>query len=115
MKAIGTKIKELGGGAFKGGEDWMQIRKQIMDLGHELVIVGGSLKFGVYRTDFGWGKLKKTEMAHVHTPGVISLADSKDEEGGIEVGLALPRVQMNNFNVILEQYLDLSKSIVSLP
>ncbi|KAI4353845.1 hypothetical protein L6164_002768 [Bauhinia variegata] len=94
----------MDGGAFKGAEEWMQIRKQMMDLGHELMIVGGSPKFGVYRTDFGWGKLKKTEAVHVDTPGVISLAKSKDEEGGIEVSLALPRVQTNNFNVILKQY-----------
>ncbi|KAI4353822.1 hypothetical protein L6164_002747 [Bauhinia variegata] len=111
MKAIGTKIKELEGGAFKDAEEWMLISKQIRELGHQVMIVGASPKFGVYKTDFGWGKLRKTEVS-VEIPGNISLAESKDEEGGIEIGLTLPKVQMDNFNVILKQYLALNKSFV---
>ncbi|KAI4323761.1 hypothetical protein L6164_023342 [Bauhinia variegata] len=107
MKAIGSKIKELEDGALKGAEKWMLSGKEIMELAYHVVIVGASPYFGVYKTDFGLGKLKKTEVVHVGEQGVISLADSRDEEGGIEVGLALPKDQMDNFNVIFRQYLEL--------
>ncbi|KAI4353820.1 hypothetical protein L6164_002745 [Bauhinia variegata] len=91
IKAIGTKIKELEGGAFKGAEEWMLISKQIRELGHQVMIVCACRKFVVYKTDFGWGKLKKTEVG-VEIPGNISLVEGKDEEGGIEIVLTLPKV-----------------------
>ncbi|KOM43929.1 hypothetical protein LR48_Vigan05g153400 [Vigna angularis] len=44
---------------------------------------------------------KKCEAAHIESSGSISLSDCRDENGGIEVGMALDRTQMNKFRNIL--------------
>ncbi|KAI4353848.1 hypothetical protein L6164_002771 [Bauhinia variegata] len=106
LKAIGSKVRELEGGVLKSAEKWMMTSEEIKELGQQVMIVAASPKFGVYKTDFGFGKLKKTELVHVDRPGNISLSESRDEEGGVEVGLALPKLQMDNFNAIIKQYLE---------
>ncbi|KAI4323760.1 hypothetical protein L6164_023341 [Bauhinia variegata] len=106
-KAIGSKVRELEGGALKGAEKWMLLRKEVKELAHHVMVVAGSPNLGAYKTDFGFGKLTKTEVVHVEEVGIISLAESRAEEGGIEFGLALPKVQMDKFNVIFKQYLEL--------
>ncbi|KAJ7971834.1 Anthocyanin 5-aromatic acyltransferase [Quillaja saponaria] len=65
----------------------------------------GSPKLGVYETDFGWGKPKKSEVVHMNTTGSSALSDCKDGESGIEVSLVLDRTQMNNFNAYFEELL----------
>ncbi|MCI55201.1 coumaroyl-CoA:anthocyanidin 3-O-glucoside-6''-O-coumaroyltransferase 1-like, partial [Trifolium medium] len=49
-----------------------------------VLLVTGSPKFNVYETDFGFGKPVKVEM--VHSFKCMSIAESGDGEGGIEVG-----------------------------
>ncbi|XP_020573032.1 phenolic glucoside malonyltransferase 2-like [Phalaenopsis equestris] len=59
--------------------------------------VAGSPKLGVYETDFGWGKPVKVEITSIHETGAISLAESRGEEGGLEIGLVLPEEEMKKF------------------
>ena len=59
--------------------------------------VAGSPRFGVYSTDFGWGRPKRVEIASVEKTGAISMAESRDGSGGVEVGLALKKHQMDLF------------------
>jgi len=70
-----------------------------------MCVIASSPKFGSYQTEFGWGKPKKCELAHIESSTSISLFDCKDEKEGIEGGLALERIQMNNFTNILRQQL----------
>lgn len=70
-----------------------------------MTIIAGSPKLEAYKTDFGWGKPKRSEVAHVDNSGTISLSDCRDKQGRIEVGLALPKIQMNKFSSILEEHL----------
>jgi hypothetical protein len=72
-----------------------------------IVTVAGSPRFGVYETDFGWGRPKKSEVVHIDDTGVISLAECRDEDGAIEVGLALSRRNIGDFTAIWEQSLKL--------
>ena len=44
-------------------------------------------------TDFGWGRPKRIEEISIDTTRAISLTESRDLEGGIEVGLALPNLR----------------------
>ncbi|CAD6249135.1 unnamed protein product [Miscanthus lutarioriparius] len=64
-------------------------------------------KLGMYAgTDFGgvWGRPTKVEIAYVERTGALALAEScRDGHGDIEVGLALPRVEMEAFRTF---YLD---------
>jgi hypothetical protein len=65
--------------------------------------VAGSNRFGVYETDFGWGRPKKVEIVSVDRGLTIGLAESKDGNGGVEVGLVLNKHVMDLFsNLFLE-------------
>ncbi|KAF7848364.1 hypothetical protein BT93_L2064 [Corymbia citriodora subsp. variegata] len=104
-RAIASRIKEIGtGGALRGMEGWMR-GFNIADT-KDLVTVAGSPKHKVYDTDFGWGRLRKSHMVHIDQSGAISLAESRDGDGGVEVGLALSRVCMEKFISLFEKGLE---------
>lgn len=63
-----------------------------------LVAVTGSTRLDFYGADFGWGKARKLEINS--TDGgkyAVSLCKSSDCDGGLEVGLSLPKVIMDAF------------------
>ena len=60
----------------------------------KLTTTHGSPKVDLYKINFGWGKPKKIEEISIDRKRGISLIESRDFEGGIEVGLALPKVRM---------------------
>ncbi|XP_038901948.1 phenolic glucoside malonyltransferase 1-like [Benincasa hispida] len=62
------------------------------------IVVGGSPRFGVYEIDFGWGSCKKVEMVSINPSGSFSMAESRNGNGGVEVGIALPENVMNVFS-----------------
>ncbi|XP_021910777.1 phenolic glucoside malonyltransferase 1-like [Carica papaya] len=53
--------------------------------------VAGSTRFGVYGTDFGWGKPKSVEIVSIDGNGAFSMAESRDGSGGVEIGLSSTR------------------------
>lgn len=59
--------------------------------------VAGSPKLRVYETDFGWGRPRKVEVTSIGDTGAMSVAESGNEEGGVEIGLAFPREMMEEF------------------
>ncbi|CAH9069270.1 unnamed protein product [Cuscuta europaea] len=88
-------------GVFKGAEDWFTWLQAInMD---RTLTVAASPKFDYYGLDFGWGKPEKSEIPSTDITGAISLSGSKDEEGGLEIGLALPVTQMDAFTRFFEE------------
>ncbi|XP_010246275.1 PREDICTED: anthocyanin 5-aromatic acyltransferase-like [Nelumbo nucifera] len=106
-KMIADAVKRMEYGVLRDAERW------ISDLSSRLpegfVTVTGSPKFGVYEMDFGWGKPKKFEMLRMGE-GQISLFDSRDGEGAVEVGLALPKAKMEAFTTFFADYLKLCNS-----
>lgn len=104
--AIGSKVRHLQReGTSEGAETLMSNFTEFATLGKHMTIIAGSPKLEAYETDFGWGKPKRSEVAHVDNSGTISLSDCRDKKGRIEVGLALPKIQMNKFSSILEERL----------
>ncbi|KAJ7971836.1 Anthocyanin 5-aromatic acyltransferase [Quillaja saponaria] len=103
-KAIGKKVRELETVALRGADRWILDYKEKMESG-KIISLAGSPKLGVYETNFGWGKPKKSEVVHIDTTGSFALSDCKDGESGIEVSLVLDRTQMNNFNGYYEELL----------
>ncbi|EOX99282.1 HXXXD-type acyl-transferase family protein, putative [Theobroma cacao] len=101
-KAIGKRVWEFEKGALREAEKWLTNWKEISETGH-LVTISGSPKLRAYETDFGWGKPKKTEVVQIDVSGAIYLGDSRDEEGGIEIGLALNKDEMEAFHGFFEQ------------
>lgn len=101
-KAIGSTVKRLDKAIFEGAEKWISDWEVLF--GSELhVMVSGSPKLDLYETDFGWGRAKKIEEISIDCMRAISLTESRDVEGGIEVGLALPKTKMDAFSSFFYQ------------
>ncbi|KAJ0963599.1 hypothetical protein J5N97_028721 [Dioscorea zingiberensis] len=97
-KAIKAKVEELGeNGVLSGAEEMME-KLQVV-LMEQPLSVSGSPKFRVYDTEFkDWGKPVKVEVASIQKTGSISMAESRDEDGGVEIGLALSLPLMHEFS-----------------
>ncbi|CAM8989072.1 unnamed protein product [Rhodiola kirilowii] len=70
---------------------------------HNTLSVAGSPRLGVYGLDFGWGKPEKVEVVSIEFPKAVSLAELRDEVGGIEAALVLDQPQMEAFIEIFEE------------
>ncbi|KAK8575143.1 hypothetical protein V6N13_033625 [Hibiscus sabdariffa] len=64
----------------------------------QLFTVAGSPGFGVYGSDFGWGKPLKVVIVSVDKNEAVSLAESIDGSRGVEIGLALQKHEMEIFS-----------------
>ncbi|KAB1224729.1 Anthocyanin 5-aromatic acyltransferase [Morella rubra] len=101
-KAIGSTVKRLDKAIFGGAEKWISDWEVLF--GSELhVMVSGSPKLDLYETDFGWGRAKKIEDISIDRMRAISLTESRDAEGGIEVGLTLPKAKMDAFSKFFDE------------
>ncbi|KAJ8749688.1 hypothetical protein K2173_010108 [Erythroxylum novogranatense] len=100
VAVIGEKIsgviKGLEKRLFEGAETMIPSMK-ISEQGIQFISVAGSPRFEVYEFDFGWGRPKKVEIISIDRTGAVSLNQSRDEKGGVEIGLALPRHEMDTF------------------
>jgi len=99
------------GQAFRDARGWVRSVREYASA--RAVTVAGSPKLRLYAAaDFGgaWGRPKKVEIASVERTGALALAESgrDGDGGGIEVGLALPRAEMEAFRTF---YLDLFASL----
>ncbi|CAN1141456.1 Coumaroyl-CoA:anthocyanidin 3-O-glucoside-6''-O-coumaroyltransferase 2 [Linum perenne] len=65
----------------------------------------GSPKLKAYDTNFGWGKPRKSEGVQVDSSGVVSLCESGDGSGRIEVELAMERRKMAVFRRLFDDFL----------
>ncbi|CAN6245793.1 unnamed protein product [Urochloa humidicola] len=94
------------GRAFRDARGWVRTVREYASA--RAVTVAGSPKLRLYAAaDFGgaWGRPRKVEIASVERTGALALAESgREEDGGIEVGLALPRAEMEAFRAF---YFDL--------
>ncbi|KAJ3692235.1 hypothetical protein LUZ60_012585 [Juncus effusus] len=85
-EAIGRSIEGLSVGKLR--ENWI---KTVELLGNPCMLTAaGSPKFKVYDVDFGWGKPVLVNILPASKSGVIAVADSKDVQGGVEIGIVLP-------------------------
>ncbi|CAA7014332.1 unnamed protein product [Microthlaspi erraticum] len=56
--------------------------------------VAGSNRLGVYESDFGWGRPVKVDVVSIDQ-GAMSMAESRDESGGVEIGMCLKKAEMD--------------------
>uniref|UniRef100_A0ACD5ZQI4 Uncharacterized protein n=1 Tax=Avena sativa TaxID=4498 RepID=A0ACD5ZQI4_AVESA len=87
------------GRVFRDARGWVRLVREYASA--RAVTVAGSPKLGLYAaTDLGtpWGRPRKVEIVSVERTGALALSESgRDGDGGIEVGLALPRGEMEAF------------------
>ncbi|KAI5655912.1 hypothetical protein M9H77_24705 [Catharanthus roseus] len=62
-----------------------------------LLSVSGSTKHDTYDADFGWGKPEKYECVSIDASQAVSINKSGKYEVGFEIGLSLPKNQMDTF------------------
>ncbi|PRQ53362.1 putative isoflavone-7-O-beta-glucoside 6''-O-malonyltransferase [Rosa chinensis] len=96
VNAITEALRSLDDGIFNGAENWVS---KFLDfsLYKRIYSIAGSQWFGVYNTDFRWGKPKKVELVSIDKTEAVSLSDSKNGGGAVEVGLALKKQYMETF------------------
>ena len=100
-KCIYEKIKMINdNGVLEGAIIRYDKYNSLLNEGFAVFGVSGSNRFGVYETDFGWGKPEKVEIVSVDRALTIGLAESKDGNGGVEVGLVLNKYVMDLFSTL---------------
>lgn len=90
-EVVSGMVNELEQGVFGDAENLITKFLNLSKItGKQIITVAGSPRFGVYGVDFGWGKPKKVDFVSIdrREGRAISLAESRDGSGGIEVGLA---------------------------
>ncbi|KAJ4707289.1 Phenolic glucoside malonyltransferase [Melia azedarach] len=90
-------IKDIDRDVEEGSEEKMGKIMELIKQGATLLTVAGSTRFNVYGSDFGWGRPKRVEIVSIDRTAAVSLADRRDGGGGVEVGVALEKQQMEAF------------------
>ncbi|KAF3444866.1 hypothetical protein FNV43_RR14559 [Rhamnella rubrinervis] len=95
VETISEGIRGLDDGVLKGAETWVSVINSVQS--ERITSVAGSPRFEVYSTDFGWGRPWKVEISSIDRTGAISLSESKNGNGGFEIGLVLKLQEMKSF------------------
>jgi isoflavone 7-O-glucoside-6''-O-malonyltransferase len=90
---------------LNGVENWLDHMFDVNE-GIKLYSIAGSPRFGVYGIDFGFGKPKKVDMISIDRTGAFSLSESRNNDGGVEIGLALNKQEMEAFSTLFVQGLE---------
>ncbi|CAJ1947178.1 unnamed protein product [Sphenostylis stenocarpa] len=87
-------------GVLNEAERWVSDVNELME---GTMSITGSPRHGQH---FGWGRPKKVDMTLIDETGTITLNESRDISGGIEIGLVLSKREMQDFTTLFVQGLD---------
>ncbi|CAK8540743.1 unnamed protein product [Lathyrus sativus] len=101
-KCIYEKIKMIkeNGGFEEIFFDVLDRHTCLINEGSEAFGVAGSNRYGVYENDFGYGRPEKVEIVSIDRGLSIGFGDSKDGNGGVEIGLVLNKHVMDLFSTL---------------
>ncbi|KAJ4841666.1 hypothetical protein Tsubulata_019412 [Turnera subulata] len=97
-KELSGCVTELGEGVHKQAKESLSVFAKVDLVEADTIAVAGSTRLEVYGTDFGWGRPKKVEVTSIDRTGSISIAESGDGSGGVEIGCVLKKHQMQTFS-----------------
>ncbi|KAM5552432.1 hypothetical protein ABKV19_026995 [Rosa sericea] len=98
VTAISETIKGLDkNGVLKGAHELYFSKIKDLLQAEGIYSTAGSHRFQIYDTNFGWGRPKKVEVVSIDRTGAISVSDSKNGGGGIEIGVVLKKDCMEAF------------------
>ncbi|KAJ7974305.1 Phenolic glucoside malonyltransferase [Quillaja saponaria] len=100
------KKRKLKNGAVLDGAEDLLTKLGSVSLSKRVIGVAGSNRFGVYGTDFGWGKPVKVEITSLDKSGAIAKAENGDGNGGVEVGLVFNKDEMELFASVFHSGLE---------
>lgn len=66
--------------------------------GRQMISVAGSTRLGIYGSDFGWGNPVKVEIVTIDKDASVSLSESGDGSGGVEIGVCLNKDDVECFS-----------------
>ncbi|KAK4783479.1 hypothetical protein SAY86_007853 [Trapa natans] len=104
-RAIGGAIKRLDRSVLEGAEEWVAEWREMAESDGLHIVVVGSPKVDFYGTNFGWGRPRKVEEVSIDWTGAVSLHQSRDVAGAMEVGLSLPTAKMDTFRRLFKDCL----------
>lgn len=111
-EAISEGIKGLEEGALNGVENWCSMMATATvdgdDFGgnYKPISVAGSPRFEVYSADFGWGRPIKVELVSAESSETIALSESRDGDGGMEIGVVKNKDEIENFVALFSKGLE---------
>ncbi|EOA26076.1 hypothetical protein CARUB_v10019495mg [Capsella rubella] len=77
-----------------------------MEPGRQMISVAGSTRLGIYGSDFGWGKPVKVEIVTIDKDASVSLSESGDGSGGVEIGVCLKKDDVERFGSLFSSGLE---------
>lgn len=106
VNSIGEAIKSLDdhGALFDGAEKWASGMSSLPPF--RVYSISWAPRFGVYGTDFGWGRPSKVDVTSIDRTGAISVKDGRHGDGGVEIGLVLKKHHMDAFASLFAQGID---------
>ncbi|KAF8102225.1 hypothetical protein N665_0199s0002 [Sinapis alba] len=87
VKGLSSRKMETVAEEFKISFDCLAVTSQFGSL-------AGSTRLGVYESDFGWGRPVKVDVVSIEG-NTISMAERRDESGGIELGLCMKKADLD--------------------
>lgn len=94
-QAIGNAFEEVKRVGISDAKNWM--KKAQETAAKKPLSAAGSPRFRVYDVDFGWGKPAKVDIVSIAYSGAMAVAESREEQGGVEIGLQFTQQEMEVF------------------
>ncbi|XP_011014457.1 PREDICTED: phenolic glucoside malonyltransferase 1-like, partial [Populus euphratica] len=95
-KRLNEMIKGLENGVLEIAKE--KVPYMDVEPGVRIILVVGSSRWGMYGADFGWGKPTNIETTTIDVGESFSMMESRDESGGVEIGLVLKKNEMEIFD-----------------
>ncbi|KAG5247356.1 phenolic glucoside malonyltransferase [Salix suchowensis] len=97
---VAKRLIEMIKGLENGVLEIAKEKVPFMDVepGVRVILVAGSSRLGTYGADFGWGKPMNVEATTIDVGESFSMMESRDESGGVEIGLVLKKHEMEMFD-----------------
>ncbi|KAG6518696.1 hypothetical protein ZIOFF_022177 [Zingiber officinale] len=94
-RLVGETIERLKHDPLEGMDNWPEKYREMWM--QQPFSVAGSPSFKVYDVDFGWGRPVKVDVPSIAWLGAMSVSESRYADGGVEIGLALPKQELDEF------------------
>ncbi|XP_028796610.1 malonyl-CoA:anthocyanidin 5-O-glucoside-6''-O-malonyltransferase-like [Neltuma alba] len=107
VEELSEAVKRLEIGLVRGADSWGS-RKTMGARGNntKVLSISGSTRFEVYSVDFGWGRPVKVDIVSIDKTRAFSISESRNGDGGVEIGLVLNRYDMEAFGNVFGKDLE---------
>ncbi|XP_057447733.1 phenolic glucoside malonyltransferase 1-like [Lotus japonicus] len=104
LEEMNEALNRVKDGVLKGAKEMASNMEKLPE--GRLYSIAGSPRFEVYSIDFGWGRPKKVDITSIDRTGAFSLSESRNNNGGIEIGMVLKKHEMEAFAASFVQDLE---------